>query len=133
MSLKHQEYKDRNQQFLKEYAAQDWVNEIYGGVLYRVITPGKGVKPSPKSIVHVNYSGKLVNGKIFDSTKGKGRPAVLRLNELIDGWRRALREMPEGSRWEVVIPFNLGYGTRAAGAIKPYSTLIFDITLIRVE
>ncbi|MFI3319776.1 MAG: FKBP-type peptidyl-prolyl cis-trans isomerase [Rikenellaceae bacterium] len=132
MSLKFSEYKDRNLQFIKEYRTQVGVKELFNGVLYREIIKGKGAKPSPRSVVVVNYTGKLINGKVFDSTFKKGA-AAFRLNELIDGWRSALREMPAGSRWEIVIPFNLGYGTRAAGAIKPYSTLIFDVSLIRVE
>ena len=76
--------------------------------------------------------GKLINGKVFDQTQ-KGRPATFRLNELITGWITAMREMPAGSRWEVVIPYNLGYGSRPAGAIKAFSTLIFDITLLDVR
>ena len=78
------------------------------------------------------YTGKLINGKVFDQTQ-KGRPATFRLNELITGWITALREMPVGSRWEIVIPYNLGYGSRPAGAIKAFSTLIFDITLLDVR
>ena len=109
--------------------------EIYiigGGVMYREITKGNGPKPSPKSFVTVYYIGKLINGKIFDQTQ-KGRPATFRLNELITGWITAMREMPCGSRWEVVIPYNLGYGSRACGNIKAFSTLIFDITLLDVR
>ena len=75
--------------------------------------------------------GKLINGKVFDSTQ-QGRPATFKLNQLIDGWRTALREMPVGSRWEIVIPFNLGYGAKGAGVIKPFSTLIFDVRLISI-
>ena len=74
----------------------------------------------------------LINGKVFDQTQ-KGRPTIFRLGELITGWNTALREMPAGSRWEIVIPYHLGYGTRQAGVIKPYSTLIFDITLLDVR
>ena len=76
--------------------------------------------------------GKFRNGKEFDKTQ-KGRPATFRLNELITGWATALREMPVGSRWEIVIPYHLGYGSRSAGTIKAYSTLIFDIRLLDVK
>ena len=105
---------------------------MFNGVMYREISKGNGPKPSPKSFVTVYYIGKLINGKIFDQTQ-KGRPATFRLNELITGWITAMREMPVGSRWEVVIPYNLGYGSRPAGAIKAFSTLIFDITLLDVR
>ncbi len=133
MSLKHSEYKDRNLQFLDEYRERAGVKELFNGVLYREITKGRGAKPSPKGIVLVHYKGSLINGKVFDSTMHKGRPAEFRLNELILGWRTALAQMSVGSHWEVVIPFNLGYGTRAAGVIKPYSTLIFEINLLGVR
>ena len=125
-------YKERNLEFLEEYAQRPGVKSLYGGVLYREITKGKGEKPSPRSVVTVHYKGTLINGKPFDSTE-KGRPATVPLRGLIEGWKIALKEMPVGSRWEVVIPFNLGYGSRGAGVIKPFSTLIFDIQLLRVE
>lgn len=102
---------------------------MFNGVMYRVINKGNGPKPTPKSFVTVYYTGKLINGKVFDQTQ-KGRPATFRLNELITGWTTALREMPVGSRWEIVIPNHLGYGSRSAGVIKAFSTLIFDITLL---
>lgn len=125
-------YKLRNQEFLQEYAQKPGVNIMFNGVMYRVISKGNGPKPSPKSMVTVHYSGRLINGKVFDQTQ-KGRPATFRLNELITGWITALREMPAGSRWEIVIPYNLGYGSRASGPIKAFSTLIFDITLLDVR
>ena len=124
-------YKLRNQEFLQEYAQKPGVKIMFNGVMYREITKGNGPKPSPKSFVTVHYTGKLINGKVFDSTQ-QGRPATFKLNQLIDGWRTALREMPVGSRWEIVIPFNLGYGAKGAGVIKPFSTLIFDVRLISV-
>ena len=125
-------YKERNQEFLEEYAKRPGVKSLYGGVLYREITKGKGEKPTPRSIVTVHYKGILINGKPFDATE-KGRPATFPLRGLIEGWKIALKEMAVGSRWEVVIPFNLGYGSLGAGVIKPFSTLIFDIQLLRIE
>ena len=125
-------YKLRNQEFLQEYAQKPGVKIMFNGVMYRELVKGKGQKPSPKSFVTVYYTGKLINGKVFDQTQ-KGRPATFRLGELITGWNTALREMPAGSRWEIVIPYHLGYGTRQTGVIKPYSTLIFDITLLDVK
>ena len=100
-------YKLRNQEFLQEYAQRPGVKIMFNGVMYRELVKGKGQKPSPKSFVTVYYVGKLINGKVFDQTQ-KGRPATFRLNELITGWITAMREMPAGSRWEVVIPYNLG-------------------------
>ena len=126
--MDHQ-YKVRNQEFLQEYMQKPGVKTMFNGVMYRVINKGNGPKPTPKSFVTVYYTGKLINGKVFDQTQ-KGRPATFRLNELITGWTTALREMPVGSRWEIVIPNHLGYGSRSAGVIKAFSTLIFDITLL---
>lgn len=123
------QYKVRNQEFLQEYMQRPGVKTMFNGVMYRVINKGNGPKPTPKSFVTVYYTGKLINGKVFDQTQ-KGRPATFRLNELITGWTTALREMPVGSRWEIVIPNHLGYGSRSAGVIKAFSTLIFDITLL---
>ena len=125
-------YKERNLEFLEEYAQMAGVRRLFNGVLVREITKGKGQKPTPKSVITVHYKGMLINGKVFDGTE-KGRPATFPLRGLIEGWRTALREMPEGARWEVVIPFNLGYGARGAGVIKPFSTLVFDIQLLSVE
>ncbi|MBR2400360.1 MAG: FKBP-type peptidyl-prolyl cis-trans isomerase [Tidjanibacter sp.] len=125
-------YKERNLEFLDEYAQRPGVKRLFNGVLYREITQGRGDRPTVKSVVTVHYKGMLINGKCFDATE-KGRPATFPLRGLIEGWKTALKEMPVGSRWEVVIPFNLGYGARGAGVIKPFSTLIFDITLLRVE
>ena len=131
MPLADNQYKIRNQEFLQEYAQRPGVKTLFNGVLYRVITKGNGPKPTSKSYITVYYTGKLINGKVFDQTQ-KGRPATFRLGELITGWNTALREMPVGSRWEIVIPYHLGYGSRSAGVIKPFSTLIFDITLLGV-
>lgn len=131
MAAKYEDYKQRNIDFMDEYRSKSGVKELFNGVLYREITKGSGQKPTPKGYVRVKYKGTLINGKCFDSSQG--RTSTFRLNELILGWRTALAQMPVGARWEVVIPFNLGYGARGAGAIKPFSTLIFDIHLLGVE
>ena len=132
MAVIDNSYKLRNQEFLQEYAKQSGVKIMFNGVMYREITKGKGPKPSPKSFSTVHSVGKLINGKVFDQTQ-KGKPATFRLNELITGWITAIREMPVGSRWEIVIPYNLGYGSRPSGPIKAFSTLIFDITLLDIR
>ncbi len=127
---KFDEYKERNLDFLNEYRERAGVKELFNGVLYREITKGKGAKPTPKGYVTVKYKGTLINGKQFDASQ---KAVHFRMGELILGWRTALAQMSVGSRWEVVIPFNLGYGSKGAGAIKPFSTLIFDISLLGVE
>ncbi len=126
------EYKLRNIDFIEQYRQRAGVKELHNGVLYRELTKGRGERPQPKSIVTVRYCGTLINGKVFDAT-GKGQSRTFKLNELILGWRTALSKMSVGSRWEVVIPFNMAYGSQGAGTIKPFSTLIFDITLLRID
>ena len=132
MSPLGNQYKIRNKEFLQEYAQRPGVKTMFNGVMYRVINKVNGPKPSAKSYVMVYYTGKLINGKVFDQTQ-KGRPATFRLGELITGWNTALREMSVGSRWEIVVPYHLGSGSRAVASIMPFSTLIFDVTLLDVR
>ena len=128
------EYRARNEAFMQ--ALRDGEEELYEisqGVLCKIHERGTGERcPRGNDVVTVHYKGTLINGKVFDQTQ-KGRPATFRLGELITGWNTALREMPAGSRWEIVIPYHLGYGSRSVGAIKAFSTLIFDITLLDVK
>ena len=128
------EYAQANKDWLLAKSQEEGVIALPKGVYYKVISQGKndGKHPTPRSIVTAHYTGWTINGKKFDSSRG-GVPVAFRLNELITGWSTALREMPAGSRWEIVIPYNLGYGSRPAGAIKAFSTLIFDITLLDVR
>ncbi|GAB1358872.1 FKBP-type peptidyl-prolyl cis-trans isomerase [Porphyromonadaceae bacterium] len=132
MDLQNNSYKEKNLEFIKEYGKRSDVKVLFNGVMYREISKGKGEKPTPKSLITVHYTGKLINGKTFDATQ-QGKPATFKLAELITGWKTALKEMPVGSRWEIVIPFHLGYGSKAAGTIKPFSTLIFDVRLVGIS
>nr|MBP7471957.1 FKBP-type peptidyl-prolyl cis-trans isomerase [Prevotella sp.] len=102
------------------------------GVQYKVIKEGKGVMPKDTSTVKVNYEGKTIDGKVFDSSYKRGQAITLKANQVIKGWTEALVHMPAGSIWEVYIPQNLAYGDREQGNIKPFSTLIFKIELISV-
>ena len=124
-------YKLRNQEFLQEYAQKPGVNILFNGVMYRVLNKGNGPKPSPKSFVTVYYSGKLINGKVFDQTQ-KGKPATFRLNELIEGWIIAMQQMCVGDKWEIYIPAELGYGRFSQPGIPGGSTLIFEIELFGI-
>ena len=102
------------------------------GVQYKVIKEGTGVMPKDTSLVTVNYEGKTLDGKVFDSTYKRNEPVELRANQVIKGWTEALVHMPEGSVWEVYIPQNLAYGERETGSIKPFSALVFKIELVKV-
>lgn len=84
-------------------------------------------------MIKVHYEGRTTEGKVFDSSYLRGEPLELRANQTIEGWTEAITRMKEGSIWEVYIPENLAYGNREQGDIKPFSTLIFKIQLIKVE
>lgn len=124
--------KKAGEKFLAEYAKKAGVKKLEGGVLYRVIKEGTGELPKDTSTVVVNYEGKTIDGKVFDSSYERKEPVTLRANQVIPGWTTALTHMPAGSVWEVVIPQNLAYADREQGNIKPFSALIFKIELIKV-
>ena len=88
---------------------------------YKIITKGTGALPADTSRVKVNYKGTMIDGTEFDSSK---EPITLAVNRVIPGWTEALKMMPVGSKWELYIPQELGYGAQEAGKIKPFSTLI---------
>lgn len=133
MSLKHKDYKEENIRFLEENLNEEGVMELPCGVQYKVILNGRGAKPTAKSMVKVHYRGTLIDGTEFDNSFSRKRPESFRLNEVIEGWQEALKEMSVGARWMIYIPSYLGYGTRAAGKIKAYSTLIFEVELLGIR
>jgi FKBP-type peptidyl-prolyl cis-trans isomerase FklB len=110
------------------------VVELPGGLQYRVIKAGKGPVPQPTDQVRVHYAGTLIDGTEFDSSYRRGEPAVLGVGQVIDGWQQALVRMPVGSRWQIFVPAELGYGhAGAGGVIGPDETLIFDVELLAIE
>jgi len=125
--------KEAGEKYLASYAKQKDVKKLDGGILYRVIKEGSGEMPKDTSKVKVNYEGKTIDGKVFDSTYKSGNPVSLRANQVIAGWTEALTHMPVGSVWEVVIPQDKAYGEHEQGDIKPFSTLIFKIELVGIE
>lgn len=130
---KKEEYKIKNQEFLKEISAEEGVVTHPSGILYKVINSGDGkVSPVDRSIVTVHYRGTLINGREFDNSWKRSCPEALRLTDVIDGWRIALKLMHVGDRWMVYIPYELGYGTRTSGPIPGFSTLIFEIELLGI-
>lgn len=128
-----QEYVLKNREWLVAKAGEPGVNGLDRGVLYKVIKQGNkgGVSPSRNSVVTVHYTGRTINGKQFDSSRG-GVPLAMRLRDLINGWIIALPHMHVGDRWEVYIPAEQGYGRFSQPGIPGGSTLIFDIELLGV-
>lgn len=120
--------------FLSKNKTQAGVVTLPSGLQYKIITPGKGDKPAKESEVTVEYTGKLIDGTVFDSTDKTGKPATFKVSQVIPGWTEALQLMPAGSTWEIYVPANLAYGDRnVGGPIGPNETLIFNVKLISVK
>ena len=129
-----QEYIDKNRKWLADKAQAPGVKPIDKGILYKRIKSGdpKGRTPNRNSVVTVHYTGKTINGKTFDSSRGGVAPAF-RLRELIPGWIIALQQMHVGDKWELYIPAEQAYGRLNQPGIPGGSTLIFEIELIAVS
>lgn len=119
--------------FLAENKNKPGVVTTTSGLQYIVEKVGNGAKPTTSDRVKVHYTGRLIDGKVFDSSEQRGQPAEFGVTEVIRGWTEVLQLMPVGSRWKVFIPSDLAYGDRGAGAdIGPGSTLIFDVELLDI-
>ncbi|MBR0263708.1 MAG: FKBP-type peptidyl-prolyl cis-trans isomerase [Prevotella sp.] len=121
-------------QFLEENAKKEGVITLPSGLQYKVLVKGDGQVPLSSDRVQVNYEGRLIDGTIFDASKNHGdKPAEFTPTQVIKGWTEALTMMPVGSKWQLYIPYELAYGDRDTGKIKPFSTLIFDIELVGIS
>ena len=98
-----------------------------------VLKEGTGAKPGPTDKVTVHYTGKLLDGTVFDSSVEGGEPISFPLDKVIPGWTEGLQLMSEGSKYRLFIPSELAYGSKGTQNILPNSTLIFDVELIKVE
>lgn len=128
-----QEYIEKNRRWLQEKATESGVRALDKGIYYKVLRSGApgGAQPGRSSVVTVHYTGRTINGKTFDSSRGGVAPAF-RLRELIAGWIIALQQMRVGDRWEIYIPAEQGYGRFSQTGIPGGSTLVFDIELLGV-
>ena len=126
--------REAGRKFLTENKLKDGVITTPSGLQYKVLKQGDGEVPQRTDKVKVHYEGRLVDGTVFDSSAKHGsEPASFRADQVIKGWTEALTLMPVGSKWQLYIPFELAYGERNAGQIKPYSALIFDVELVGIE
>lgn len=128
-----EEEKAKGAAFLAENKKKEGVVETASGLQYKVITMGTGAKPTATDRVKVHYHGTLLDGTVFDSSVQRGEPITFGLNQVIPGWTEGVQLMPIGSKFIFYIPSNLAYGDRAAGSIKPGSTLIFEVELLDIE
>ena len=120
--------------FLAENKNKPGVKTTASGLQYKVITAGTGPKPKEDQTVSVNYRGTLIDGTEFDSSYKRGTPSSHPVKGWIKGWTEALLLMPVGSKWQLVVPPDLGYGSQGAGqAIGPNATLIFEVELLSVK
>lgn len=128
-----QELKRANVAFLTNNAKMKGVKVLPSGLQYRVITQGKGAVANDTTDVEVHYEGKLIDGTIFDSSYQRGKTATFKPTQVIKGWTEALKMMPEGSTWELFIPYDLAYGERGNQNIPPFATLIFKVEVVKVK
>jgi len=119
--------------FLAENSKKTGVTVTGSGLQYEVISEGMGRKPAANDTVRVHYEGTLTDGTVFDSSYSRGEPIEFPLNGVIPGWTEGLQLMNVGSKYRLIIPSNLGYGSQGAGPqIPPYSTLVFQVELLDI-
>ena len=126
--------KTANELFLANNKKNEGVVTTASGLQYKVVTAGKGKTPKASDNVTVHYTGRLIDGTVFDSSRERNEPATFKVDGVIDGWTEALQLMHEGDKWTIFIPASIAYGEQGAGSqIPPYATLIFDVELIKVN
>lgn len=130
LEAQYADYKKENEEFLANNKGKEGVQTTPSGLQYKIITKGTGEIPADSSTVKVMYKGTMIDGTEFDSSK---EPITFGVKRVIKGWTEALTMMPVGSKWELYIPQELGYGAQQAGKIKPFSTLIFEVELLGIE
>jgi FKBP-type peptidyl-prolyl cis-trans isomerase FklB len=125
--------KEAGETFLAENAEKEGVETTDSGLQYEVIEEGDGEKPAAEDSVKVHYTGELLSGEVFDSSRERGEPVTFKLEQVIPGWTEGLQLMPEGSRYKLYIPADLAYGQGGNQRIGPNETLIFDVELLEIN
>ena len=126
--------RDAGRRYLESLKTDSSVIRTESGLMYKVLVEGDGEVPQKTDKVLVNYEGRLVDGTVFDASAKHGdKPASFRADQVIKGWTEALTMMPVGSKWQLYIPYELAYGDRNMGNIKPFSALIFDVELVGID
>lgn len=121
------------QAYLDANAKKEGVTVTKSGLQYEVLQEGTGKSPKATDTVRCHYEGRLLDGTVFDSSYQRGEPADFGLNQVITGWTEGVQLMKEGAKYRFTIPYLLAYGEQGAGAsIPPFSTLVFDVELIKV-
>jgi len=128
-----QKNREAGEAFLAENAEREGVQTTESGLQYEVIEEGDGDSPEATDQVKVHYTGELINGEVFDSSRERGQPVTFGLNQVIPGWTEGLQLMNEGARYKLYIPSDLAYGQGGNQAIGPNATLVFDVELLAVN
>ena len=124
---------DAGEAFLAENAEREGVETTESGLQYEVLEQGDGEKPTATDTVQVHYTGELLSGEVFDSSRERGEPVTFALNQVIPGWTEGLQLMSEGARYKLYIPSDLAYGPGGNRAIGPNETLVFDVELLEIN
>ncbi|MDK8465620.1 FKBP-type peptidyl-prolyl cis-trans isomerase [Marinobacter sp. SS13-12] len=128
-----QKNREAGEEFLAENAERDGVETTDSGLQYEILEEGNGEKPSVDDRVQVHYTGELISGEVFDSSRERGEPVTFGLNQVIPGWTEGLQLMSEGSRAKLYIPADLAYGPGGNQRIGPNETLVFDVELLEIN
>src|SRR5688572_28167507 len=134
VEIKNKELAAESVTFLNENKSKEGVKVTASGLQYKVLTAGQGKAATPTDQVTVHYTGKLIDGTVFDSSVERNEPATFGVSDVIPGWTEALQLMHEGDKWILYIPHDLAYGERGAGGqIPPFAALIFEVELLKVN
>jgi FKBP-type peptidyl-prolyl cis-trans isomerase FklB len=125
--------RQKGAEFLAENKKKEGVIELPSGLQYKVIKEGTGISPVDTSMVKVDYTGKLIDGTVFDSSKDRGEPLEIGVSSVIPGWTEGLKLMKPGAIYMMYIPADLGYGDKKMGKIPSGATLIFEVELLAIE
>lgn len=122
------------QEFLIENSKVEGVKSLPSGLQYKIVTsgPADGKSPDSNDLVSVHYEGTLTDGTVFDSSFGRGSPAVFAPDQVVKGWTEALQLMRPGDEWYLYVPPELGYGENQAGPIPAHSVLVFRLQVLNV-
>jgi FKBP-type peptidyl-prolyl cis-trans isomerase FklB len=121
--------------FLAANKARQGVVSLPSGLQYKILKAGNGKRPGDNDGVTCRYRGTLLDGTEFDNSESMGFPVTFYVRDsVIDGWKEALKLMPAGSKWQIFVPSELGYGEKGAGRdIGPNATLIYEVELLAVN
>src|SRR5713226_7263655 len=136
MKLAGEANKKEGDEFLTANKTKEGVVTLPSGLQYKILTEGTGPKPTATDTVVCNYRGTLISGTEFDSSYKRGQPLTIQVNGVIKGWTEAIQLMPVGSKWQLFIPSDLGYGDRGSdprSGIGPGATLIFEVELLSIQ